>query len=453
MKKNKLLIVLLVLLAIIVLCGAAAGFGYYKYQKTYDAIGEEIIPDDTIFVAETELSPAEARWRVTVYDGFFGKVLGIAGLPTDKTVDAIYELAEIDLGELGEAPYALTAQYRSRNALYTAYLTKDNTEMMLSGEDVLSADDEIALMLEAGTYSLRIESLTDFEKFGGTLTYRCSFSIKDPPPPPPTLVPGKLELEQGEILSFKLLNIPEDITPTISTGLGMAVWAKAGERDWFAAIPIGPAREPGTYNVKISAGEIEYDGTVTVLAYDFDFQDLTVNYGSANVAEATTATALQQYREKIPPLWKTYDEERYWSGKFIRPVEGGYVGTEFGEHRITNGDPSTMRYHYGMDIEVDTGTPIHAPNAGRVVLAEMLLNTGGTVVIEYGGGLKSYFFHMSQIDVTAGDMVAQGDVVGLVGNLGYSTGPHLHYEMRIGDQAVSPSMLFDDGAGLYSADK
>ena len=135
------------------------------------------------------------------------------------------------------------------------------------------------------------------------------------------------------------------------------------------------------------------------------------------------------------------------------PVEPalGRIFTKCGARRYSNGDRSTMRSHNGMDIAVAEGTPVYAPNNGRVVLAEYLLNTGNTVVIEHGGGLKTYYFHMVELTTEAGAIGQQGDQIGAVGTTGYSTGPHLHFEVRIGDQPISPQILVEEGAGIYSA--
>ena len=102
-----------------------------------------------------------------------------------------------------------------------------------------------------------------------------------------------------------------------------------------------------------------------------------------------------------------------------------------------------------MDIAAPSGTTVLAPNNGRVVFAEYLLNTGNTLVIEYGGGLKSYFYHLSVIDVKPDDMVTKGQKVAEVGSTGYSTGPHLHYEMRVGRQSLDPTPLSDGSSELF----
>ena len=75
--------------------------------------------------------------------------------------------------------------------------------------------------------------------------------------------------------------------------------------------------------------------------------------------------------------------------------------------------------------------------------------TGNTVIIEHGGGLKTYYLHMSEIDCEEGQIVEKGDIIGLVGSTGYSTGAHLHFEVRIGSYAVNPWRLFDGSSTIY----
>jgi murein DD-endopeptidase MepM/ murein hydrolase activator NlpD len=95
-------------------------------------------------------------------------------------------------------------------------------------------------------------------------------------------------------------------------------------------------------------------------------------------------------------------------------------------------------YHTGHDYGADAGTPILAPNAGTVALAEPLQVRGNVVILDHGLGVFSAFWHLSRIDVEAGQIVSQGEVVGLVGNTGLSTGPHLHWEMRVLGVPVDP---------------
>ena len=103
--------------------------------------------------------------------------------------------------------------------------------------------------------------------------------------------------------------------------------------------------------------------------------------------------------------------------------------------------PFGMRWgslHPGIDIGASTGTPIHAAAAGQVLLAGYDGGYGNLVVLDNGGGLSTAYAHQSQIAVSVGQQVTQGQVIGYVGSTGFSTGPHLHFEVRINGAPVDP---------------
>jgi murein DD-endopeptidase MepM/ murein hydrolase activator NlpD len=125
-----------------------------------------------------------------------------------------------------------------------------------------------------------------------------------------------------------------------------------------------------------------------------------------------------------------------WRGLFVVPAPGE-VTAPFGEARSYNGGP-VASWHGGVDLAAPAGGPVLAAAAGRVVLAQKLAVQGNAVVIDHGMGLTSSYFHMDVIQVKVGDAVKQGQAVGLVGNTGLSTGPHLHWEIRLGGVPVDP---------------
>jgi hypothetical protein len=126
-------------------------------------------------------------------------------------------------------------------------------------------------------------------------------------------------------------------------------------------------------------------------------------------------------------------------GLFQWPVKGRISGV-YGSQRVYNGTPGNP--HYGVDVAVPTGTPVHAPAAGRVTLAEPdLFYSGGTVILDHGYGLSSSFLHMSRLDVAVGDELAPGDLIGAVGATGRATGPHLDWRMSWRDRRVDPQRL------------
>lgn len=266
------------------------------------------------------------------------------------------------------------------------------------------------------------------------------------------------EVSQGDVFVIKLYDLQESPNLSIDAGLDaegnpiMAQFVKTGNSSAEAVIAVAHDRPVGEYHVQVSCDQNNWDVAYTVVEGRFERQNLSIDASDPQITEANSPAAYAQYREKIYPLYETYDDERYWNGVFLRPVDweaaSCRISTTYGIFRYTNGG-STPRRHPALDIAAPTGVPVLAPNNGRVVMAEYLLNTGNTMVIEYGGGLKSYFFHLSSMAVEPGDMVSKGQEVAKVGSTGYSTGPHLHFEMRIGRQSLNPMPLMSGESQLF----
>jgi murein DD-endopeptidase MepM/ murein hydrolase activator NlpD len=94
--------------------------------------------------------------------------------------------------------------------------------------------------------------------------------------------------------------------------------------------------------------------------------------------------------------------------------------------------------HPGIDIGVGMGTPIHAAAAGVVLIASYDGGYGNLVVLDNGGSISTAYAHQSAMAVTVGQRVSQGEVIGYVGSTGFSTGPHLHFEVRVNGTPVDP---------------
>jgi murein DD-endopeptidase MepM/ murein hydrolase activator NlpD len=120
----------------------------------------------------------------------------------------------------------------------------------------------------------------------------------------------------------------------------------------------------------------------------------------------------------------------------IWPVEGTLEGG-FGGRRNPFGG-SGWEFHTGQDIEAPWGAPVIAGASGRVTFVGWQNGYGQLVVVDHGGGLTTRYGHLSHIDVEMDQTVARAQLLGKVGSTGRSTGPHLHYEVRINDQPVDP---------------
>jgi murein DD-endopeptidase MepM/ murein hydrolase activator NlpD len=120
----------------------------------------------------------------------------------------------------------------------------------------------------------------------------------------------------------------------------------------------------------------------------------------------------------------------------IWPVEGKLEGG-FGGRRNPFGGAG-YEFHSGQDIEAAWGAPVIAGASGRVSFVVCQNGYGQLVIVDHGGGLTTRYGHLSHIDVALDQVVARGELLGKVGSTGRSTGPHLHYEVRINDQPVNP---------------
>lgn len=114
-------------------------------------------------------------------------------------------------------------------------------------------------------------------------------------------------------------------------------------------------------------------------------------------------------------------------GKLSWPITGSYVSSGYKWRRLGG----TTSFHGAIDIPSSTGTPIKAAAGGVVIVARYYGAAGRTVFIDHGGGMTTLYFHMNKIYVSVGQTVVTGDVIGSVGTTGRTTGPHLHFEVRL----------------------
>ena len=169
-------------------------------------------------------------------------------------------------------------------------------------------------------------------------------------------------------------------------------------------------------------------------------------------AQAEKPTALGNRDEQFKALfsrWQSMDGSTATTKSSVSipsrmPVEGVRLSSDFGTriHPVLGG----RRGHKGVDLAGPTGTPIRATADGVVSRAEWFSSYGLYISLEHGGSLQTRYGHMSRLNVAAGQRVRKGDVIGYVGSTGRSTGPHLHYEVRIAGAAVNPVPYMQAGA-------
>lgn len=221
---------------------------------------------------------------------------------------------------------------------------------------------------------------------------------------------------------------------------------------WSAALVALDALEaPGPVLVRFLAADrsVLFQSSAVVARRDFPVETIALDAAMSELRQQPNA---RKDREAAV-IWSVYDRFDpgfVWSGgHFALPVAPVFpLSAHFGDTRdyLYSDGTNARDYHRGTDFAVPVGTLVKAAAAGRVVLAADRLLTGTTVVLEHGPGVYSVYFHLSRAVVKVGRQVAQGDVIAASGATGLVTGPHLHWEIRVGGVPVDPLELV--GAGL-----
>ena len=210
-----------------------------------------------------------------------------------------------------------------------------------------------------------------------------------------------------------------------------------------ALLGVDLEKPPGTYELSVTATTedgitAECSAKLVVTSGKFATEKLTVEkqFVEPNEQQASRAVAEQK---KLRELFDRVTLEKLWQGPFGFPLNGATKGTNFGKRRILNGQPRSP--HTGADFPALMGTPVHATQSGRVVLAEELYFSGNTVIVDHGLGVYSLYGHLSATNVGVGDGVKAGTILGKVGATGRVTGAHLHWGITVNKARVNPARL------------
>jgi murein DD-endopeptidase MepM/ murein hydrolase activator NlpD len=203
--------------------------------------------------------------------------------------------------------------------------------------------------------------------------------------------------------------------------------------------------EPGVYPLRLDAtladgSQQSYEQMLLIVSGNYpDDPLLYVDPSTIDpvVSEAEIARILAAVQTATP--------DRLWAGEFFTPAalyaDRTYFTSRFGSRRTYIGKGTDLRaegFHTGLDFGGGTGLPITAPAAGRVVFTESLTVRGNATILDHGWGVYSGFWHQSEFKVQVGELVQQGQVIGLVGETGRATGAHLHWELWVNGIQVDP---------------
>ncbi len=175
---------------------------------------------------------------------------------------------------------------------------------------------------------------------------------------------------------------------------------------------------------------------------DYDIQEIKMPKSKAKYFKpkpAETISRINQEAENLRKARKLIEGNSSFEFCFSSPIENAPISSKFGAQRIING--KEKKPHLGLDLAAPKGTAVKAMNSGKVILTGDYYYNGKFVLIDHGLGLNSIYIHLSEIDVKIGDEIKTGDVIGKVGSTGISTGPHLHWGVRLNDVDIDPEVI------------
>lgn len=243
-------------------------------------------------------------------------------------------------------------------------------------------------------------------------------------------------LIQGQTLVV-WLQLRAPITPTLSFRGQTLPVTTVGRHAWAMA-PIPALAAPATEPLTVTLGGATVVVSVAIRSGNFEVQEIPAEASDPILSAAAKVNSeLMRLTELLARIgagaWTP-------ASRFRAPLDSvdAYERTSpFGARR-TYGDDVSLTAHTGEDFAAPLDTPVLAPAAGRVVLAEPLFVRGNAVILDHGRGVYTGYWHLASLGVKAGDEVTPGRVLGTVGSTGLSTGAHLHWELRVSGVAVDP---------------
>jgi murein DD-endopeptidase MepM/ murein hydrolase activator NlpD len=241
---------------------------------------------------------------------------------------------------------------------------------------------------------------------------------------------------QGQTLAV-WLHTRAAVSLTLRFGASTIPVVTEGRHGWALA-PIEALAAPETRALTVTAGSLALAFPVPIRAGVFEVQEIAAEASDPILSQVAKVNA--EYA-RVTELFAGRSASGWTPrGRFITPLAAGVAyefSSPFGSRR-TYGSAAGLTAHAGEDYAVPSGTPVLAPAAGLVVLAEPLFVRGNAVVLDHGHGVFTGYWHLETLGVKAGERVAVGQALGAVGSTGLSTGPHLHWELRVAGVAVDP---------------
>jgi murein DD-endopeptidase MepM/ murein hydrolase activator NlpD len=207
---------------------------------------------------------------------------------------------------------------------------------------------------------------------------------------------------------------------------------------WYAVVGLSLDVAPGPHELRVQIGGVMKKKGFKIKAKKYPEQRITIEDKSKVQLSAADEARADREIVVIKELKRHWRAAQDTDLAFILPVQGG-LASRFGLRRYFNGESRSP--HSGLDVAVAQGTPVKASAQGTVLAVDDYFFNGRTIFVDHGNGLITMYCHLEQIDVEAGETVSKGQQIGLSGQTGRATGPHLHWSVVLNGAMVDPELF------------
>jgi murein DD-endopeptidase MepM/ murein hydrolase activator NlpD len=263
----------------------------------------------------------------------------------------------------------------------------------------------------------------------------------------PTVTVSNSTITQGEPVLLSLTGIKGMGEIQSTEFLGKSFKFFMQDEKFYALLGVDLHQKPGVYKIIVNfTNGIVVEKNITVKEREKIKEPLGIPEklgGDTKESQANLVSDLTKENATLENI-KTAKVALWWEN-FELPLSKIYITSPYGYSRETG---SYNIAHKGTDFRASLGTEVRAVNLGIVRLVEEGRTYGKTIVVDHGLGVQSFYLHLSEIKVKKGQIVKRGEVIGLSGQSGYATGPHLHLSLRINGSSVDPMKFFELTKGL-----
>lgn len=246
-------------------------------------------------------------------------------------------------------------------------------------------------------------------------------------------------LKQGDTVFVRVRSDAGEITGNLGQER-LVFYKKGNSNEWISFLGIDADQKPGDYKIFVDTSNAEHlTKNIKVALADFSSEATAAAPSAAQTGitkEKAVSNILKSDNPSINKILTKLTPEPYFTASFSFPLSRiEKTGFSFGKFI---GFAKDKLQHLGVDLKAAKDTNIYSVNDGKIVATFNLSNYGKTVIIDHGLDIFSLYLHLDEFKVSEGDMVRRGQLIGLSGETGYVTAPHLHFSMRVGASRVDP---------------